>query len=150
MTRVDFYLLPVSENHARLSFACRLAERVFRQGLSVYLHTGGPEQTATLDELLWSFRPSSFVPHETVQEQAPQPAPVLLGHGEDPGPHHDVLINLSDDIPEFFPRFERVAEIILGDEDHRRLARQRWGYYRDRGYELDHHDMQHMGSTGGR
>ena len=152
MTRVDFYVLPVSEPHGRLSFACRLAEKAWLGGHHVYLHSEDDTAACSLDELLWSFRDTSFVPHAlraTGDGGAPA-VPVLIGCGDDPGDHHDVLINLGAAVPEFFGRFERVAEIVLNDPESRQASRVRWSFYKDRGYALEHHDMQHMRSAGER
>ncbi len=146
MTRVDFYVLPVSEPHGRLSFACRLAEKAWRGGHQVYLHSDDEEAARSLDDLLWSFRDTSFVPHAL--QPAASTTPVLIGSGDDPGAHHDVLINLGGAIPEFFSRFERVAEIVLNDPASLQASRVRWSFYKDRGYLLEHHDMQHMRSAG--
>ena len=151
MTRVDFYLLPVSEPHGRLTFACRLVERVFTEGHHIYVHASSTEQVLQLDEMLWSFRAESFVPHHALAEGNPEDAAaVTIGCGDDPGAHHDVLINLDQRIPPFFSRFQRVAEIVLNDAEQRNASRERWRYYRDRGYALEHHDMQHLRSTGAR
>jgi DNA polymerase III subunit chi len=151
MTQVDFYLLPVSELHGRLSFACRLAERAMHEGRRIYLHAANQADTQVLDELLWSFRDASFIPHQSpLGGERDELAPVAIGHGDDPGTHHDVLINLDRRIVPFFGRFARVAEIVLNDEEERRASRERWRYYRDRGYPLAHHDMLHLRSAGGR
>jgi DNA polymerase-3 subunit chi len=146
VTRVDFYVLPVSEPHGRLSFACRLAEKAWLGGHKVYLHGEDDAAARSLDELLWSFRDTSFVPHSL--QPGASATPVLIGSGDDPGDHHDVLINLGAAIPEFFSRFERVAEIVLNDPESLRASRARWSFYKDRGYPLEHHDMQHMRSAG--
>ena len=39
MTEVDFYLLDVQDPHQRKHFACRLADKAFKQGHQVYIHT---------------------------------------------------------------------------------------------------------------
>lgn len=151
MTRVDFYLLHVSEPHGRYSFACRLAERAMQEGHTVYIHAASSEEAAVLDDLLWSFGPATFVPHQSPQaNDSDDRSPVAIGHGDDPGAHHDVLINLEQSVAPFFSRFERVAEIVLNDADELSASRERWRYYRDRGYPLAHHDMQHLRSSGAR
>ena len=145
MTRVDFYILPVAEPHGALRFACRLAEKAFQGGHRVYLHGASEAQARALDELLWSFREGSFVPHDLALGTAPAPdCPVAVGTGTDPGEHHDVLVNLGEEIPSFFARFERVAEIVLNEPEARAESRRRWAFYKDRGYALQHHDMQSL------
>lgn len=147
MTRVDFYLLPVAEPHGRLSFACRLAEKAYISGHRVYVHSPSQAAAREFDDLLWGFRDTSFVPHGLAGD-APA-APVEIGFGADPGDHHDMLINLSDEIPRFFSRFERMAEIVLNDPQCRRTSRERWSFYRDRGYQLQHHDIQNLRTANG-
>ena len=79
MTRIDFYLLPVAEPHGKLSFACRLAEKAFREGCQVHVHASDADEAAAMDALLWSFRDTSFVPlvpptiYTTLPHHHPQP-----------------------------------------------------------------------------
>ena len=73
-------------------------------------------------------------------EEAAQ-MPVVLDHGSEKFPHHDLLISLHDECPAFFSRFERVIEIIGNDAEDSRSGRLRFKFYRDRGYELRHFDL---------
>jgi DNA polymerase-3 subunit chi len=98
--------------------------------------------------MLWAFRAASFVPHAlAIGSGAPADSPVVIGTGSDPGDHHEVLVNLGTQVPEFFGRFQRVAEVVLSDPEARAASRRRWSFYKDRGYALTHHDMQHMRGT---
>ena len=109
MTRVDFYVLPVSEPHGRLSFACRLAEKAWLGGHKVYLHGEDDAAARSLDELLWSFRDTSFVP-PSLQPGA-SATPVLIGRGADPGDHPDGGINLGAGVPAVFRRAVRSPHL---------------------------------------
>jgi DNA polymerase-3 subunit chi len=136
MTRVQFYILEGARGDARTRFACRLTDKAYQLGNRIYLHTTGPGQTESLDELLWTARQDSFIPHEPA-DGSNQECPVLLGHDFEPADERQVLVNLCDEVPAFFSRFERVIEIV--DEDGKDRARGRFSWYRDRGYELEHH-----------
>ena len=141
MTRIDFYLLPQDDAHARPLFACRLAEKAYQLGHRIYIHTESAQQTRHLDELLWTYREDSFLPHD-LHAPGLDPVPaILLGHAAEPEQNTDVLINLAPEVPLFFGRFERVAEIIDQQEGCRRQGRERYGFYRDRGYELKTHQL---------
>ena len=72
-----------------------------------------------------------------------------LGWGEDPGSENDVLINLASEVPMFFSRFDRVSEIVDADPQVRELGRQRYRFYRDRGYPLESHQID-PATKGGR
>ncbi len=145
MTRVDFYVLADGGDQNRSVFACRLAEKALGHGMGIYIHTDGAAETSRIDQLLWTFRDGSFLPHLTMEEAAQEDTdhltPVLLGHGDSPGDEDGLLINLSSAVPDFFSRFQRVAEIVGGNETDRRKARDRFRFYRDRGYELNTHNI---------
>lgn len=145
MTRVDFYVLKAGSDRQRAVFACRLAEKALGHGLNTFIHTADAAETTRMDELLWTFRDGSFLPHLPADEaERVDPeglSPIILGHGESPGAHDGLLINLSAKVPTFFSRFQRVAEIVAGNDTERARARERFRFYRDRGYELNTHDL---------
>jgi DNA polymerase-3 subunit chi len=55
--------------------------------------------------------------------------------------HDEVLVNLREQWPACFSRFLRLVEIVGRDEADRQAARERFRFYRDRGYEIRHHDL---------
>lgn len=113
--------------------ACRLAEKAYGLGHRVYIHTRSPEQARELDDLLWTFRQNSFVPHALLPFEEDDSPPVFIGWEDKPGVQAEVLINLTHEVPAFFQRFERVAELV--DQEPQTLAksRERFRYYRDQG-----------------
>lgn len=142
MTQVDFYLLPDDSAQNRVRFACRLADKAYRLGHRVFIHTESAEQTRLLDELLWTFQQNSFIPHGIYQEADEAPAPVLLAHDAEPDASSQVLINLAAEVPLFFSRFERVAELVNADTEIRRHGRSRYSFYKERGYQLRTHEIK--------
>lgn len=141
MTRIDFYVLQDNPALARERLACRIAEKAYGLGHRVHIHTADAPAASRLDELLWTYRDGSFVPHE-VEPADPAPVPVTIGHAWEPREDCAVLINLAEAVPVFFSRFERVAEILDPDPVVRRHGRERYRFYRDRGYELNTHEVQ--------
>jgi len=141
MTRVDFYILQDSRLDARHEFICKLAEKAYKRGHHVYINTASDQQLNLLDELLWTFRDGSFLPHKRYCTGEPDEQPILLGHAIEPDGPDDVLVNLADDIPAFFSRFNRVAELVGGDDTQRETARERYRFYKDRGYTLNTHKL---------
>ena len=137
MTRIDFYQIETDE--PALSFACRLVDKAWRQDMRIYVHAESQEQAVAMDELLWTFRAESLIPHALIEENE---APVQIGCAEHPGDHHQLMINLSGVVPDFFSRFERVAEIVPLEDARRASARDNYKFYKDRGYPLNYHRMQ--------
>ncbi len=137
--RVDFYILAAAGEDARRRFACRLAEKAYRLSHRVHLHTDDAAAAEAMDELLWTFRDGSFVPHDGLPNGTD--APVTIGHGSAAPADPDLLINLAREVPDFATRFDRIAELVGGDEETRQQGRQRFIFYRDKGYPLDTHEI---------
>ena len=141
MTRVDFYLLN-DMTGSKLLLVCRLADKAYRLGHHSYILTADAAEAAALDALLWTFAAGSFVPHSVYQTEAEVPAqPVLIGHAPPPAAWHQLLISLSPQVADFFSRFTRVAEIVGGTADEKAAARERFRFYRERGYTLETHTI---------
>ncbi|WP_123401893.1 DNA polymerase III subunit chi [Inmirania thermothiophila] len=139
MTRIDFYVLEEPGTEPRRRLACRLAEKAFAQGHAVFLHAADEAEAAALDELLWTFRAGSFVPHARPGDPLAATVRVLIDAGAPPADMSDVLVNLHPDVPPFFSRFGRLAEIVTPDT--RAAARARYRHYQQRGYPLHTHRL---------
>lgn len=144
MTRIDFYVLESPNREARFSVACRLAEKAVGSDHEVLINTEIEADSSRLDELLWTFSQGSFLPHRLLTDP-PRPdegEPVLIGCGREPiDGSWDLLINLAPEVPDFFSRFNRVAEVVGADDESKAAGRERFRYYRDRGYELKTHHI---------
>ena len=99
-------------------------------------------ELGALDTLLWSVPPTGFLPHCRASDAMAAETPVLLTSDPDALPHHEILMNLDGERPANFSRFERLLEIVSRDDaDDRARARERFKFYRDRGYEIVRHDL---------
>jgi DNA polymerase-3 subunit chi len=142
MARIDFYILNQAGTRSRQAFACRLAEKAYRLDNTVHIHAGSRDDAEFLDELLWTFRDGSFVPHELLASATAEPeTPVTIGYGEAASGPRDLLINLCDGIPGCADSFPRVAELVSSDEDCRSEGRRRFVEYRERGHALETHKV---------
>ena len=142
MTRVDFYVLPDASDEGPLPTACRLCEKAAGAGKRVHVHAPDDDLAREFDRLLWVYKQGGFVAHERVgASDDPAPASVLIGGGEPPPSHRDVLVNLGAEVPAFYERFERVLEIVAGDTAMRNQSRARFKFYRDRGITPESHNL---------
>ena len=144
MPRVDFYILPETGREAGAveRFACRVTARAWTAGNRAHLHTASEHMAQIMDDLLWTFRDISFIPHERYAgDSGDKPeTPVTIGHARQPPPGVDLIINLDHAIPDFAPKAKRIIEIAGGAADHRQQARQRYRQYRASDeYELHDH-----------
>lgn len=142
MSRIDFYVLDHSEPDGRLRLACRLADKAFRQGCRIYVNAENPAQAARLDELMWTYRDDSFLPHALAGSKAADGCPVSIGCGDHPATDATVLINLGGEVPTWFTRFERVTELVDAEPAMRRIARDRFRHYRAQGCEPQTHQLK--------
>jgi DNA polymerase-3 subunit chi len=140
MTRIDFYILEAQQETVRELFCCRLVEKAYNQGHKIFINTRDQEQLQRLNQLLWTFRDGSFIPHDIYSDEQSEAA-VQLGHQQQPQYHHDVLVNLADETPLYFSQFSRLAEVTSQQLEIREQARKRFKFYRDRGYPLNHHKI---------
>lgn len=141
MTQVDFYVLDERAMGNRFTLACRLSEKIYHQGRRIFIHTESEEESRHMNRLLWTFRQGSFIPHGMHKACDPLTTPVIISHDKESGDEKDVLINLAMEVPGFFSRFDRVAEIIDKEPQVISAGRQRFRFYRDRGYPLNKHDI---------
>lgn len=149
VTRVSFYVLSSAAPTTRLGYACRLAEKVYKLDNRIHAHVNDAGMAKALDELLWTFRQGSFVPHEllaaTGQPDGPPNAPITICSADTAQPVEppaaDLLINLAEEVPPFFSRYPRIAEIIDGSPGSREAGRARHRFYRDHGLEPETHEV---------
>lgn len=145
-TRVSFYVLAGGEPGSRLGYACRLAEKAYKLQHRIHAHAADASMAKALDELLWTFRQGSFVPHQLLATGGSPPlAPITIGAADPAGPVEppaaDLLINLATEVPPFYGRFPRIAEIIDGSPAGREAGRARHRFYREQGLEPETHEV---------
>lgn len=137
MTKVDFY----TGSTDKLRTACQLSYKAMQSGVRVVISAPDVACTEELDKLLWQYPATGFVPHCRSDADEAETMPVVLNNGGTKLPHHDLLISLHEECVPFFSRFERVIEIVGKDDEDSRMGRERYKFYKDRGYELSHIDL---------
>ena len=141
LTQIDFYF----HVEDKLRTACALSSKATSRGLRVLAFCPDAGAAQKFSRLLWTTPAIGFVPHCAPGDRLAAVTPVIVDHNGADLPHDQVLLNLRDEWPPFFSRFQRLLEIVSLDEEDRRLARERFRFYRDRGYEIRSHDMSQNG-----
>lgn len=140
MTQVDFHF-----NVPDLSrYGCRLVRKVWHAGHQVVVYCDDTRRLTQFDQALWTFEPLSFIPHVSVRHPLAERTPVLLAAStaEAPPSHRQVLINLGGPPPDNFSEFQRVVELVGTDRPGREAARERFRFYRERGFSPLTHDVE--------
>ena len=140
MTRIAFYVGQSNSLQARLLLACKLVEKALAQDMQIYIHTDHFNTSTRMDELLWAYNDLSFIPHALAPSNE-RGLKVLIGHDSEPPEPCEFLINLSNEMPSFLERFERMAEVLDQEETILVAGRNRYQLYRKQGYNLDYHQL---------
>lgn len=137
MTKIDFYLLASEDPATRWDFCCRLTEKVSSLGHRILISVDSLDEANHIDQLLWSFKPESFIPHRLILDSSKPTLPVEITYDHTVGDHRDVLLNLGKGIPEFFGSFSRLSEFVTEDNATKEWSREHYRFYRNQGYSID-------------
>ena len=139
MTEISFYTF--AEN--KLTVARQLTAKAVSRGMHVMLYTPDAALADRLDVMLWTAPAQSFLPHCCDIHPLAAQTPVLIGENVDVLPQADLMINLHHERPPAFSRFNRLLEIVSTETEDIEQGRQRYRFYRERGYALNTVDLRH-------
>lgn len=151
MARIDFH----SNVSDKLEYACRLTRKIWSaapEGEPVrnIVMVGEKADLKKLNELLWAFSSTDFLPHCFIEEEAAAETPIVLtddfaSSALNDIPHADVMIHLGMrmpvDVPALVARFPRIVEVVTVNETERLAGRERFKVYRELGHELHNFDQ---------
>lgn len=149
MTQIDFYILPETTSDSRWQFVCRLIDKAVRLQHQVLVTVDTKAEAELLDDLLWTFKPESFIVHRCLPDElssstfitAPVEITFDLTSNDLHARHHGLLINLSRSVPTFFSRFERLSEVVIQQPEILKNTRDHYSFFRERGYPIQHRKM---------
>ena len=137
MTRITF----LHGAADRLQAAASWLGQACREGRRVHVYAPNDGDLTRLDRLLWMQPPTGFTPHCNADSPLAADTPIVLSPSPDRSFHDECLVNLSDEIPSCFGRFEHLIEVISTADADRLPGRERFRFYRDRGYEMEARDL---------
>lgn len=136
MTLVQFYTMIDEDPASRWRLAGKLVEKANLLGHATFIQVKDAQDAESLSQALWAFKPESFLAHGFYSKD--QQERVQIGWGSEHGEHHDILLQLSDTIPDFFSRFNKVIEMSCQHPELLNTSRMHYRYYQDRGYKIKH------------
>lgn len=141
MPRADFYLIAKPRFLSEpLKLVCELARKAYDSNQPTLILTRDQAQAEALDDLLWSFDPDAYVPHQIAgSDEDDEETPVLLATPDSDTPSRPLVINLRD--AAWQGACERVLEVVPADPSAREPLRERWKQYKAMGLELNKYDM---------
>jgi len=138
-----FYLLKKS---CKNKMICEITEKYFDDNKSVCIFTGSKEDAVCLDSMLWSFKQTSFIPHDIVDSpESESAAPVKIIYDEIDTIHTDVLIiarHINKANILFLGKFHKIIDFAeLWDDNLKLLSRERYSLLKDLGFSLETKDI---------
>ncbi|MBJ6983479.1 DNA polymerase III subunit chi [Luteimonas sp. MC1750] len=145
--RADFYLIAKPRfRDEPLLLVCELAKKACAANQPMLVLARDMEQAERLDDLMWSFEPDAFIPHEIAgtgfdDDEGGDEAEtdVLIVPPEIDVPLRPLVLNLRDAAVE--GEVARVLEVVPADPSARDPLRARWTQYKARGFALNKYDM---------
>lgn len=134
MTRIRFY----TDVDEPLSLIHHLATQALARQRHVTLYLQSREAAQVFSDGLWQHTPEGFLPNALADVPHAAQTPLQLAWLPAQIQQDDILINLQPAQPLFFGRFRHLFEVVSTEEAAKAAARQRWAFYRDRGYEVQH------------
>lgn len=138
MTKIRFYT-DVTDQVALMQ---HLVSQALSRQRQVTIYVPDRERALQLSEGLWQQAGDSFFPNVLADATHAMLTPVQLAWQPEQIRQDDLLFNCQATLPKFFSRYRHVFELIGTDEAEKAAGRQRWAFYRDRGYEIQHMNKQ--------
>ncbi len=135
MTRVEFFF----NVEDKLQKLAELSEKAINKNIKVMILTADESTTTSVQQALWK-HPDSFLANCRSQDSLAAASPIVVDYQTDYLVHDELLINLQQSQTTIFSRFKTLIEIVGADEADKILARARYKFYRDRGYEIRSYD----------
>ncbi len=132
MTQIDCY----HDQPDRLQPAIRLALLAWERRKPITFYIPDANRAATFDKALWTNDPQSFVPHCHAGSAEADRTLIIITDNPDAVHQDELLVNLSDNVPPGFARFQRLFEIVSQNDADKAAARERMAFYKDRGYPI--------------
>lgn len=137
MTRISF----LTNAQDRLQSAAAWIARAHHERRRVLVFAPAPDVAERIDRMLWTQGATGFIPHCPANAPLADETPILIAGDLDRLPQDKCLLNLSNEVPPGFSRFEEVVEIVSIHDEDRLPARDRFRFYRERGYALENRDV---------
>lgn len=132
MTQIDCY----HNQPDRLTQAVRLATLAWQRRKPITFFIPDPARAEAFDKALWSSDPLSFIPHCHSNSAEADRTLIIITDNLDAVSQDELLVNLGDDVPPGFARYQRLFEIVSRHDTDKATARERMVFYKDRGYPI--------------
>ncbi|MDX2345550.1 MAG: DNA polymerase III subunit chi [Legionella sp.] len=138
--RIDFYVIADEHPDALRRVATRLLEKAYAKNLRTWVICANQTEAEALDDWLWTYKPDSFLPHSlasNIPEGLDPPIQIGLDNIIPEHNNFNLLLNLSENLPENLENFDRVLDVVAAHQ--KESGRKRYKAYQKQNAELYHH-----------
>jgi len=135
MTNIKFFF----NVDNKIEFICSMLPERLNKKKNSLIYCSNNEQLKILSNYLWSNNLSEFFPHE---ENNHHYFNKITISNKDIDWMDDTIINISNKMIDGFNRYLHLFEMVSTDEDDKKLARKRFQYFKDRGYNIQTIDVK--------
>jgi len=149
VTSVDFYILPSEHESSFRNFVCKIVEKSYNRYPRTVLLVDNLDDARLFDDLLWTFRQGSFIPHGMGDSPALSDVPpvhIATSRSDTTGAAN-VLVNVSSVLPSAPANYDRIIEIVDKHPTRRTQGRDRYRHYRELGLSLETHDLSRQSAS---
>ena len=124
---------------------CKIIKKYHEIGHRILVSSSNTKLLDDVNKLLWTFEQLSFIPHSTNLDLDPL-TPVLLtetGYKNDSiiKKDYNVFMNLDDQAKTDYHNHEIVVEIVCVEEQQKKLARDKYLYYKKNKLNVVHENL---------
>lgn len=127
MTEIRFYHLTRTPLEKALP---KLLEKMIEQGKKILVVGESEPYIETLNTLLWTYHPSSFLPHGTRKDGFLSYQPIFLAPDFENANGASFCVTLDGRIPSDFSQWESIFDLFQGEDiETIQKAKKRWNTY---------------------
>ena len=129
MAKISFYLFEKSPER-QVDSTCRLCRKILKQSEKIWIYCDDTQYQKEIDDHLWNFDTSSFMPHGIDDLEAS-----ICISSKLPDQSDWILFNFNKQALEQFANFSHIIEIIENNEVAKQIGREKFKQYRRFGIE---------------
>ena len=118
--QIDFYILSTAEY---LPFACHLLDKAYVDKHRIHVHTQSQVDAENLNSLLWTFRDTSFIPHQLNYAATHHETPITIGFDQPINNNANILLILAPTLLQEYTQYQRVIFIVPDEAAWKNWAR---------------------------
>ena len=126
---VNFYILSQNDILNSLNTICRIIEKAFEQKNTIFVYSPNEYITNDIDQMLWTFKETSFIGHTTLEEQIPYSS-IYINHFIKSIDPFSIIVNLTHNNITPTNNTGKIIEFVYNDKEQKQSSREKYLFYK--------------------